>query len=59
MKTHILVVTLIVAVMPGISATYAGEPVEESGSKADAAPRQEIRMERVTPESLAPRRFRI
>lgn len=50
MKTHILVATLIVAVMAGINATYAGESIEASGSKADAAPRPEIRLERVTPE---------
>jgi enoyl-CoA hydratase/carnithine racemase len=36
--------------MAVINATYADEPSEASGSKADAAPRQEVRLERVTPE---------
>jgi enoyl-CoA hydratase/carnithine racemase len=50
MKTHILAATLVVAVMAGINPAHAGEPAEAPGSRTDAAPKQEIRLERLTPE---------
>jgi len=36
--------------MAGINPAHAGEPTEERGTRTDAAPKQEIRLERVTPE---------
>ena len=50
MKTHILAATLVAAVMAGINPAHAGEPAEAPGTRTDAAPKQEIRLERVTPE---------
>jgi len=50
MKTHIFAATLVAAVMAGINPAYAGEPAEAAGTRTDAAPKQEIRLERVTPE---------
>jgi enoyl-CoA hydratase/carnithine racemase len=35
--------------MAGINLAHAGEPVEAPGARRDAAPKQEIRLERVTP----------
>ena len=48
MKTHTFAATLVVAVMAGI--THAGELAEAPGTRTDAAPKQEIPLERVTPE---------
>ena len=51
MKTHIFAATLVAAAMAGINPTHAGEPVGTTpGTRADAAPKQEIRLERLTPE---------
>ena len=50
MKTHILAATLVAALMAGINPAHAGEPAEAPGTRTDAAPKQEIRLERVTPE---------
>jgi enoyl-CoA hydratase/carnithine racemase len=50
MKTYILVATLLVAVLVGTNLTRAGEPAMASGTGTDAASKQEIRLERVTPE---------
>src|SRR5258708_7451138 len=50
MKTHILAATLLVAVTAGINSAHAGEPANTAGHRADAAPKREIRLERVTPE---------
>src|SRR5712692_6612790 len=50
MKTHILAATLVAAVMAGINPAHAGEPAEAPGNRTDAAPKQEIRLERLTPE---------
>src|ERR1700676_4172901 len=50
MKTPIFAATLLAAVMAGISLAHAGEPAEAPGTRTDATPRQEIRLERVTPE---------
>ncbi len=50
MKTHILAATLVATVMAGINPAHAGEPAEAPGNRTDAAPKQEIRLERLTPE---------
>jgi enoyl-CoA hydratase/carnithine racemase len=50
MKTHILAATLVAAVMAGIHSAHAVEPAEAPNTKTDEASRQEIRLERVTPE---------
>src|SRR5258708_4772961 len=50
LKTHILAATLLVAVTEGINSAHAGEPANTAGTRADAAPKREIRLERVTPE---------
>jgi enoyl-CoA hydratase/carnithine racemase len=50
MKMHILAATLVAAVMAGINPAAAGEPAAASGPGTDAAPKQEIRLERLTPE---------
>jgi enoyl-CoA hydratase/carnithine racemase len=50
MKPHIHVAILVAAVMVGINLAHAGEPAEAPGTRTDAAPRQEIRLERLTPE---------
>src|SRR5260370_21539181 len=50
MKTHILAATLVAAAMAGINPAHAGEPAEAPGTRNGAAPKQEIRLERVTPE---------
>src|ERR1700676_3988500 len=49
MKTPIFAATLLAAVMAGISLAHASEPAEAPGTRTDAAPKQEIRLERVTP----------
>jgi len=50
MKTHILAATLLVAVTAGINSSHAGEPADTAGTRTDASPKQEVRLERVTPE---------
>jgi enoyl-CoA hydratase/carnithine racemase len=50
MKTHIVAATLVAAVMAGINPAHAGEPAEAPGTRNGAAPKHEIRLERVTPE---------
>ncbi len=50
MKTHILAATLVAAVMTGINPAHAGERAEAPGTRSDAAPKQEVRLERLTPE---------
>ena len=50
MKTHIFAATLAVAAMAGINPTHAREPAGAPGTRTDAAPKQEIRLERLTPE---------
>jgi enoyl-CoA hydratase/carnithine racemase len=50
MKTHILAETLVAAAMAGINPAHAGEPAGAPGTRTDAAPKQEIRLERLTPE---------
>ena len=50
MKTHILAATLVAAAMAGINPAHAGEPAGGPRTRTDAAPQQEIRLERLTPE---------
>src|SRR5258707_11240010 len=47
MKPH---TTLVAAAMAGINPAHAGEPAGAPGTRTDAAPKQEIRLERLTPE---------
>jgi hypothetical protein len=49
MKTHIVAAALATVVMAGINPARAGEAVEASGTTSGAAPKPEIRLERVTP----------
>ena len=49
MKTHILATTLTAAVIAGINPARAGEAAQAPATRTDAAPKQEIRLERVTP----------
>jgi hypothetical protein len=49
MNTHILAATLVATAMAGINPAHAGEPAEAPGARTDVAPRQEVRLERVTP----------
>jgi enoyl-CoA hydratase/carnithine racemase len=49
MRSKILAATLLSAVVAGINPLYAGEP-QASGSNNRATSRQEIRLERITPE---------
>ena len=49
MRTHILVATLVAAAVAGINPTHAGES-GAPGTRTDAAPKQEIRLERRTAE---------
>jgi enoyl-CoA hydratase/carnithine racemase len=49
MKKHILAATLMGAAMININPAHAGEPAEVVSGKTDAAPKQEVRLERVTP----------
>ena len=50
MKTHIVAATLVAAVMAGLNSGHAGEPAGAPPSRTAATPRQEVRLERVTPE---------
>src|SRR5258706_4926288 len=50
MKTHILAATVVAAAMAGINPAHGGEPEEAPSIRNGAAPKQEIRLERVTPE---------
>ena len=50
MKTHILAATLIATAMAGINPAHAGAPAGTPGTRTDTAPKQEIRLERLTPE---------
>jgi enoyl-CoA hydratase/carnithine racemase len=50
MKTQILIATLIAASIAGIHRAHAGEPADAPGTHIDAPARQEIRLERVTPQ---------
>jgi enoyl-CoA hydratase/carnithine racemase len=50
MKTHILAATLVAAVVAATGLEHAGEPAQAPGTRTDAAPKQEIRLERLTPE---------
>jgi enoyl-CoA hydratase/carnithine racemase len=50
MKRHILTAMLVAAVMAGTHSAHAAAAGEAPGTKADGASRQEIRLERVTPE---------
>ncbi len=47
MKTH---TTRGATALAGINPAHAGEPVEAPGARTEAAPKQEIRLERLTPE---------
>ena len=49
MKTRILAATLVAAAMAGINPAHAGGLTEAPGTKTDAAAKQEIRLERLTP----------
>ena len=49
MKSHIFA-AFIAAATASISPTHAGEPAQAPGTRTDAAPKQVIRLERVTPE---------
>jgi len=50
MKAHILVATLVAAAMAGINPAHAVEQAGATATRTDATPRQEILLERVTPE---------
>src|SRR5712675_1645825 len=50
MKTHIFVATLVAAAVAGINPAHAGESAAAPGTRTDASPKQEIRLERLTPE---------
>jgi enoyl-CoA hydratase/carnithine racemase len=50
MKTHIYAAALVAAVMAGVNPAHAGEPAEAFGTRTDAAPKHELRLERLTPE---------
>jgi hypothetical protein len=50
MKTHILAATLVATVTAGVNPAHSGELAEASGIRTDATSRQEIRLERLTPE---------
>ena len=50
MKTHIPAATHVAAVLADIHAAHAVEPAQAPNTKTDEASRQEIRLERVTPE---------
>jgi hypothetical protein len=50
MKTHILAATLAAAAMAGVNPAHAGEQAGAPTNRTDAAPRQEILLERVTAE---------
>jgi enoyl-CoA hydratase/carnithine racemase len=50
MNTHILASILVAAVVVGIHPAHAGEPAEAPVTGTDVAPKQEIRLERITPE---------
>ena len=50
MKTHILIATLLAAAVAATHSAGAGESSQALSSDHDAAPRQEIRLERLTPE---------
>src|SRR6202000_787523 len=47
---HITAATLVAAAMAGISPVHASEPTGAPGTRTDAAPMQEIGLERITPE---------
>ena len=49
MKPYILAATLVAVAMAGNPA-LAGEPAGTPGTRTGAAPKQEIRLERLTPE---------
>ena len=50
MKKHTLTAVLLAAVMAGIHSAHAVEAAEAPGTKAEGVSKQEIRLERVTPE---------
>jgi enoyl-CoA hydratase/carnithine racemase len=50
MKAYFFAATLAAAALAGINPAHAGERAEASGTRTDAAPKQEIRLERLTPE---------
>ena len=50
MKTHILAATFVAAVIAGVNPAHAGELGGTPGTRTDAAPKQQIRLERLTPE---------
>jgi len=50
MRTYTLAATLVAALAACINPAHAGEPAESPGARTDAAPKQEIRLERLTPE---------
>ena len=50
MKTHILAAALLAVAMAGVNVARAGERAEAPGTATEAARRQEIRLERLTPE---------
>ena len=50
MKTHILVAMLAAAAMAGIYPAFAAETAQPTGIRSNGSPRQEIRLERLTPE---------
>jgi enoyl-CoA hydratase/carnithine racemase len=49
MKTHILAAILAAAVLLGVKIVHAGETAGTAGTRTDAAAKQEIRLEHVTP----------
>ena len=50
MKTHTVAATLLAVAMAGIHSAHAGDPAGTPPVRSDATPRQEVRLERVTPE---------
>jgi enoyl-CoA hydratase/carnithine racemase len=50
MKTHVLAASLLAVAMAGINVARAGERAEAPGTAPEAVRRQEIRLERLTPE---------
>ena len=50
MKAHILAAILVTAAVVGINPVHANEPADAASTRTDVAPKQEIRLERITPE---------
>jgi enoyl-CoA hydratase/carnithine racemase len=50
MKMHRVAATLLAVAMAGINAAHAGEPAGTPPARTDTTPRQEVQLERVTPQ---------